>query len=97
MTAGGLEVVNLEDKFGRFAEHWSPKILAQLNDYQIKAVKLQGAFVWHRHDETDELFLVTKGRLVIRFRDREITLGPGELLSCPRAWSTCRSPRRNAS
>ena len=84
MTAGGLEVVNLEDKFGRFAEHWSPKILAQLNDYQIKAVKLQGAFVWHRHDETDELFLVTKGRLVIRFRDREITLGPGELLVVPK-------------
>jgi mannose-6-phosphate isomerase-like protein (cupin superfamily) len=84
MTAGVLEVVNLEDKFGRFAEHWSPKILAQLNDYQIKAVKLLGAFVWHRHDETDELFLVTKGRLVIRFRDREITLGPGELLVVPK-------------
>jgi mannose-6-phosphate isomerase-like protein (cupin superfamily) len=79
-----MEVVNLEDKFGKFAEHWSPKILAQLNDYHIKAVKLQGEFVWHKHDETDELFLVTKGSLVIRFRDREVTLGPGELLVVPK-------------
>jgi mannose-6-phosphate isomerase-like protein (cupin superfamily) len=79
-----MEVVNLEDKFGKFAEHWSPKILAQLNDYHIKAVKLQGEFVWHKHDETDELFLVTKGSLVIRLRDREVILGPGELLVVPK-------------
>ena len=75
-----MEVVNLEDKFGRISEQWSPKILAQLNDYHVKAVKLQGEFVWHKHDETDELFLVTKGSLVIRFRDRDVTLGPGELV-----------------
>jgi mannose-6-phosphate isomerase-like protein (cupin superfamily) len=75
-----VEVVNLEDKFGRFRDHWSPKILAQLNDYHVKAVKLEGEFVWHRHDDTDELFLVTKGSLTIRFRDREITLGQGELV-----------------
>ena len=79
-----MEVVNLEDKFARFSEHWKPKILAQLNDYQVKAVKLQGAFVWHKHEETDELFLVTKGALVIRFRDREVTLGPGELFVVPK-------------
>ena len=79
-----LEVVNLEDKFTRFSEHWKPKILAQLNDYHVKAVKLQGEFVWHRHDETDELFLVTKGTLVIRFRDREVSIGPGELLVVPK-------------
>jgi mannose-6-phosphate isomerase-like protein (cupin superfamily) len=79
-----MDVVNLEDKFGRISEQWSPKILAQLNDYQVKAVKLRGEFVWHKHDETDELFLVTKGSLVIRFRDREVTLGPGELLVVPR-------------
>jgi mannose-6-phosphate isomerase-like protein (cupin superfamily) len=79
-----VEVVNLEDKFGRFSEHWSPKILAQLNDYHLKAVKLQGEFVWHKHDDTDELFLVTKGSLVIRFRDREVTLGPGELVVVPK-------------
>lgn len=79
-----MEVINLDEKFGRFSEHWKPKILASLNDYHIKAVKLQGAFVWHKHAETDELFLVTKGSLVIRFRDREVTLGPGELLVVPR-------------
>ena len=74
-----MEVINLEDKFARFSERWSPKILARLNEYEIKAVKLQGEFVWHRHDETDELFLVTKGTLVIRFRDRDVAIGPGEL------------------
>jgi mannose-6-phosphate isomerase-like protein (cupin superfamily) len=79
-----VEVVNLEDKFGRFAEHWSPKIIAQLNDYHVRAVKLLGEFVWHKHDETDELFLVTKGNLLIRFRDRDMTLGPGELLVIPK-------------
>jgi mannose-6-phosphate isomerase-like protein (cupin superfamily) len=79
-----MDVVNLEDKFGRFADHWSPKILAKLNDYHVKAVKLLGEFVWHKHDETDELFLVTKGSLLIRFRDRNVTLGPGDLLVVPR-------------
>jgi mannose-6-phosphate isomerase-like protein (cupin superfamily) len=79
-----LEVVNLEEKFARFSEHWSPKILARLNDYEVKAVKLQGEFVWHRHDETDELFLVTKGTLVIRFRDRDVPIAPGELLVVPK-------------
>jgi mannose-6-phosphate isomerase-like protein (cupin superfamily) len=79
-----MEVVNLEDKFARISDLWSPRILAQLNDYQVKAVRLLGEFVWHKHDETDELFLVTKGRLMIRFRDRDVTLGPGELLVVPR-------------
>jgi mannose-6-phosphate isomerase-like protein (cupin superfamily) len=79
-----MDVVNLKDKFGRISERWSPKILAQLNDYHVKAVKLCGEFVWHKHDETDELFLVTKGSLVIRFRDREVTLGPGELVVVPK-------------
>ncbi len=79
-----MEVVNLEDKFARISELWSPKILAELNDYQIKAVRLQGEFVWHKHDDTDELFLVTKGSLVIRFRDRDVALGPGELLVVPK-------------
>jgi mannose-6-phosphate isomerase-like protein (cupin superfamily) len=79
-----LEVVNLEEKFARFSEHWSPKILARLNDYHVKAVKLLGEFVWHRHDETDELFLVTRGRLMIRLRDRDVTIGAGELLVVPK-------------
>ena len=79
-----MEVINLDEKFGRFNEHWKPKILARLNDYHVKAVKLQGAFVWHKHDETDELFLVTKGSLLIRLRDRDVSIGPGELLVVPK-------------
>lgn len=79
-----MQVVNLEDKFAAFGEPWSPKILARLNDYDVKAVKLRGEFVWHRHDETDELFFVTKGSLLLRFRDRDVTLGPGELLVVPK-------------
>jgi mannose-6-phosphate isomerase-like protein (cupin superfamily) len=79
-----MEVVNLEKKFGRFDEHWSPKILAKLNDYHVKAAKLRGEFIWHKHDDTDELFLVTKGTLLLRFRDRDVTLGPGELMVVPK-------------
>jgi mannose-6-phosphate isomerase-like protein (cupin superfamily) len=79
-----LAVVNLEDKFARFSEHSKPKILASLNDDHIKVVKPQGEFVWHKHDETDEPFLVTKGSRVIRFRDRDVTLGAGELLVVPK-------------
>jgi mannose-6-phosphate isomerase-like protein (cupin superfamily) len=79
-----VKVINLEDKFARSSEHWNPKIVAQLNDYHVKAVKLQGEFVWHKHDETDELFLVTKGSLVIRLRDREFGLGPGDMLVVPK-------------
>jgi hypothetical protein len=57
-----MQVVNLEEKFARFSERWKPKILASLNDYHVKAVKLQGEFVWHKHDETDELFLLRRAR-----------------------------------
>lgn len=90
MTTGGrdrsqaIEVVNLAQRFDRISEPWSPRIIAGLNDYHVKAAKLLGEFVWHKHDETDELFLVTKGTLVIRFRDRDVTLGPGELLVVPK-------------
>lgn len=79
-----MKVINLEASFASFDEPWSPKILAQVNDYQVKAVKLEGAFVWHKHDATDELFLVTAGRLTIRFRDREVELSPGEFLVVPK-------------
>jgi mannose-6-phosphate isomerase-like protein (cupin superfamily) len=79
-----MDVINLEQKFARIDRPWAPKILAQLNDYQIKAVKLRGEFVWHKHDETDELFLVTRGSLRLRFRDREVRLGQGELLVVPK-------------
>ncbi len=79
-----VDKVNLLEKFGRFNEQWSPKIAAELNDSYVKLAKLQGEFVWHHHEMEDELFLVVKGRLVIRLRDGEIALEEGELVVIPR-------------
>ena len=76
--------INLEEKFGRFDDHWSPKVLGTVNDCVVKIAKVAGEFVWHQHEREDELFLVVRGRLVLRFRDREVTLGPGELCIVPR-------------
>lgn len=75
--------VNLAAKLAQFANHWSPRTVAQLNDYDVMVVKVQGEFVWHKHDETDDFFLVLAGRLVIRLRDREVVLEPGELFVVP--------------
>ena len=79
-----LVAINLDEKFGKISEHWSPHIIAQLNDLHIKTVKLRGAFVWHRHADTDELFLVHKGRLTIKYRDRDVKLAAGDLHVVPR-------------
>ena len=76
-------VVNLAGKLGLFSEHWSPKIVAQLNDYHFKIVKVQGDFVWHSHPDTDEVFIVLDGELRIDFRDGAVRLGTGELLVVP--------------
>ena len=76
--------VNLAEKFSRFADHWSPKIVGEVNDLHVKLVKLIGEFVWHHHDNEDELFLVVKGRLRMRFRDRETIVEPGEFIIVPR-------------
>ena len=84
--------VDLADKLALFSEHWSPKVVARLNDYEIKLVKLEGEFVWHDHADTDELFLVLEGRLTIRLRDPDehsIMLGPGQLYVVPRAVEHC--------
>ena len=78
-----MEKINLGEKFELFDDYWSPKIAAELNGQQVKLVKLKGEFVWHRHEAEDELFLVVKGRLLIRFRDREVWLGEGELIVIP--------------
>ncbi len=78
------EVVALEEKLALFAKTWTPKIVAQLNDYHVKLAKLEGEFVWHKHDKTDELFLVLAGDLVIQFRDGEVRMRAGELLVVPR-------------
>ena len=76
--------INLHEKLSKFTEHWSPKIVAQMNDYHFKVVKVQGEFVWHDHPETDEVFLVVNGRLDIHFRDGVVTLNSGEMYVVPR-------------
>ena len=87
-----MEAVNLDVMLARFAEHWSPKKIAQVNDYDVRIVKIQGEFTWHRHADTDEFFLVLDGQLTIQMRDRNVVLAPGELFvvpcgveHCPRA------------
>jgi mannose-6-phosphate isomerase-like protein (cupin superfamily) len=82
-------VVDLADKLGLFSEHWSPKVVARLNDYEIKLAKLKGEFVWHTHDDTDELFLVIEGTLTIQLRDEDVTLRAGQLYVVPRGVEHC--------
>ena len=79
-----IEAVNLAQKLTLFQEYWSPKVVGELNDNYLKVVKVKGDFVWHKHDEDDELFLVLKGRLVIQLRDQDITLNEGDFLVVPK-------------
>jgi mannose-6-phosphate isomerase-like protein (cupin superfamily) len=76
--------IRLRDKLAKFSEQWSPRVIAELNDYQFKLVKLQGDFVWHSHPETDEAFLIVDGELDIHFRDGEVRLAPGDLYIVPK-------------
>lgn len=79
-----MDSVNLAAKFRLFDEPWRPKIVGELNDSYVKVVKLRGEFVWHHHAAEDELFLVVKGRLLMRFRDRDVWVEPGEFVIVPR-------------
>jgi len=79
-----METVNLQDKFLLITDQWHPRILGEVNDCAIKAVKLKGEFIWHRHDHEDELFLVTKGTLRMKFRDHEAVVREGEFVIVPR-------------
>ncbi len=78
------EKVNLGEKLALFADHWSPKVVGELNGQHVKLVKFVGEFVWHTHDHEDELFLVVKGRFTMEFRDRHVALHEGEFLIVPR-------------
>lgn len=78
------DVVNLQAKLARFTELWSPRVVAELNDYQLKVVKIEGAFVWHAHEETDEAFLVLEGSMRIEFRDGVAHLSEGDLCVVPK-------------
>jgi mannose-6-phosphate isomerase-like protein (cupin superfamily) len=78
------KAINLERKFDLFTDRWSPKVVAEMNDYQFKLAKLEGEFIWHNHPETDETFLVVEGRLRIDLRDGAVYLGPGEMFVVPK-------------
>jgi mannose-6-phosphate isomerase-like protein (cupin superfamily) len=84
-----MEVINLTEKFGLFSDHWSPKVVGELNDFHVKLVKVQGEFVWHHHDNEDEMFLVVKGRLLIKLRDRDLWLSEGEFTIIPKGVEHC--------
>ena len=79
-----MSVVSLAQKLATFSQHWAPRTVAELNDYEVKVVKVLGDFVWHQHETTDELFLVLKGTLEIDLRDRTVSIGPGELFVVPK-------------
>lgn len=76
--------INLAEKLGQFSDYWAPRVVGQLNAYDVMVVKVKGEFVWHQHAETDDLFLVISGRLVIDLPDRSVVLHPGELFVVPR-------------
>lgn len=78
-----MQRVNLSEKLALFDERWSPRAIGAVNDFLVKLVKLEGEFVWHAHEVEDELFLVLRGRLRMQFRDREVPVGPGEMIIVP--------------
>jgi mannose-6-phosphate isomerase-like protein (cupin superfamily) len=84
-----MNTVNLRDKFARFNDYCNPRILGEINDCHVKAVKLKGEFVWHHHDHEDELFLVVQGKLQMQFRDRTAIVNEGEFLIVPRGVEHC--------
>ena len=79
-----MKAVNLSEKFNKFSDFWAPRVIAEMNDYQFKLVKVEGEFVWHAHDDTDETFIVLDGELIIEFRDKTITLKKGEMIVVPK-------------
>jgi mannose-6-phosphate isomerase-like protein (cupin superfamily) len=87
--AAPTHAVSLAEKFGLFAEPWSPKVVGEFNDLLVKVVKAKGEFVWHRHDDMDEIFLVTKGRLTIQLREHDVVVCPNEFFVVPKGTEHC--------
>ena len=77
--------INLQSKFELFTEHWSPKVIAEMNDYQFKVAKIKGEFTWHAHKDTDEVFIVIEGSMGIKFKDRTVQLNSGEMIVVQKA------------
>ena len=75
-----MDKVNIPEKLASFSDHWAPRIVARYNDHEVRLVKVEGEFIWHQHPDTDELFLILDGELDMEFRDRTVTLQPGELI-----------------
>ena len=84
MSVINIHPINFQEKLAKFSEHWSPKVVAQMNDYHFKLVKVQGEFVWHEHADTDEVFIVLRGQLEIQFREMIVILNQGEMFVVPR-------------
>lgn len=84
LKRGKMKPVDLKEKFSQFSDHWSPKIVGELNGQLVKLAKLKGEFVWHHHENEDELFMVMKGELTIKFRDKDIQLNEGQFFIIPR-------------
>ena len=84
-----MQTINLKNKFSLFSDYCNPRVIGEVNDCQVKAVKLKGEFVWHHHDNEDELFLVVKGTLRMKFRDREAVIREGEFVIVPRGVEHC--------
>ena len=84
-----MNATNLDEKLAAFSEHWQPRTIGQFNGHDLMVVKVKGEFVWHKHDDTDDFFHVLKGRLTIRLRDRDVTLGPGEIFVVPKGVEHC--------
>jgi mannose-6-phosphate isomerase-like protein (cupin superfamily) len=84
-----MQPVNLSEKLSTFSEHWQPRTVAQFNGHDVMVVKVHGDFVWHEHPDTDDFFLVLKGRITIQMRDGDVALGPGELFVVPKGVQHC--------
>ena len=84
-----METINLKEKFSRFSDYTNPRVIGEINDMQVKAVKLKGEFIWHHHDLEDELFLVVKGTLRMKFRDHEAIVREGEFVIVPKGVEHC--------
>ena len=84
-----MKSINLAEKLASFNEHWKPRTVGEFNGHDLMVVKVKGEFIWHKHDETDDFFLVLKGRLTIRLREGNVTLGPGEMFVVPKGMEHC--------
>ena len=79
-----MKKINFKSKFQKFEDHWSPKVIAEMNDYQFKLVKIEKDFIWHKHDETDEVFIVMEGKIFIEFEDEVVEINEGEMIVVPK-------------